>query len=54
MDARNRYNGSVESYNTLIDAYPTKWIARWFGFEKMDYFTLELATQREKPSLDFS
>lgn len=52
MNARDRFNDHIASYNTLVDAYPTKWIAGWYGFEKYDYFNLELATQREMPSVD--
>jgi len=51
MLARNRFNDNVASYNTLIDAFPSNLIARLFGFDKMEYFTLELATQREVPEI---
>ncbi len=52
MDARNRYNDNVARYNTLVDAYPSKWIAQWYGFDKYDYFTLELATERDRPKIE--
>lgn len=52
MLARNRFNDNIASYNTLVDSYPTNLIARWYGFEKYDYFNLELATQREIPTMD--
>lgn len=53
MQARSKFNNDVASYNTLIDSYPTNLIAKWYGFDKFDYFNLELATQRELPPMDF-
>ena len=50
--ARQKFNRAVGRYNTLIDSIPSNLIARKFGFTKVDYFTLELATQREVPSID--
>jgi LemA protein len=52
--ARNRYNSNVASFNTLIESFPAKFIARKYGFEKKNYFTLDLATQRELPEVEFS
>ncbi len=53
MQARNKLNDNVARYNTLIESYPTKWIATMYDFTKFEYFTLELATQRELPHIDF-
>ncbi len=53
MEARNRLNDNVARFNTLIESYPSNLIAKMYGFEKYDYFTLELATQREVPPMDF-
>ncbi len=53
MNARNQFNDNIARYNTLIEAYPTKWIASFYNFSKYEYFTLELATQREMPKMDF-
>jgi LemA protein len=52
--ARNRYNSYVGRFNTLVESFPAKFIARKCGFEKQNYFTLDLATQRELPEVDFS
>jgi LemA protein len=52
--ARNRYNSNVGRFNTLVESFPAKFIARKFGFEKQNYFALDLATQRELPEVDFS
>jgi LemA protein len=51
--ARNRYNRYVGRLNTQIESIPASLIARKFGFEKQNYFTLDLATQRELPQVDF-
>ena len=52
--ARNRYNSNVGIFNTLIESFPAKFIAVRYGFEKKHYFTLDLATQRELPEVNFS
>jgi LemA protein len=52
--ARIRYNSYVGKLNTLVESFPAAIIARKFGFEKQNYFTLDLATQRELPAVDFS
>jgi LemA protein len=52
--ARNQYNRYVGRLNTQIESIPANLIARKFGFEKQNYFTLDLATQRELPQVGFS
>jgi LemA protein len=52
--ARNRYNSYVARFNTLVESFPAIFIARKFGFEKQNYFALDLATQRELPEVEFS
>ena len=52
--ARTMYNYSVRKFNTLVESFPSSLIARKFGFTRQDYFSLELATQRELPEVDFS
>ena len=52
--ARNRYNSSVNKFNTLIESFPASLMAKKFRFEKHDYFSLDLATQRELPGIHFS
>lgn len=51
--ARVRYNEIVARLNTLIQSFPSSLIAAKFGFEKKDYFSLDLATQRELPKVHF-
>ena len=53
MKARESFNKNVSRYNMLVESYPSKWIASLYGFSKYEYFTLELATQREMPNLNF-
>ena len=52
--ARNRYNSGVAKFNTLVESFPAKFIARKYEFERKKYFILDLATQRELPEVDFS
>ena len=52
--ARNRYNSSVFKFNTLVESFPANFIAQKFGFQKQKYFSLDLATQRELPEVNFT
>jgi LemA protein len=52
--ARNRYNRSVNQFNTLVESFPASIIAGKFGFEKGHYFSLDLATRRELPEVHFA
>jgi hypothetical protein len=54
QNARNRYNSSVGRFNTLIESFSARFIAKKFGFEKRNYFSLDLVTQQELPEVDFS
>ena len=54
QNARNRFNGVVRRYNTLTESFPSSYIAGKYNFSKKEYFTLELSTQRELTSVDFS
>ena len=50
---RVSYNNIVGRLNTLVESFPANFIASRFGFEKRNYFTLDLATQRELPLVEF-
>lgn len=52
--ARRYYNGTVRELNILVDSFPSNVVARLFGYAHMDYFEIELATQRDSPALPFS
>lgn len=54
QQARNRYNSDVGKFNTLVESFPATFIAKKFGFEKKNYFSLDLATQREVPEVNFT
>jgi LemA protein len=54
QNTRNSYNFSVRKFNTLVESFPSSIVAKKFGFERQKYFSLELATQRELPDVDFS
>lgn len=51
--ARRYYNGTVRELNILVDSFPSNLVARLFGFAPMEYFEIELATQRLSPELPF-
>ena len=53
QDARVRYNQYVARLNTLVESFPSSFIAMKFGFQKQNYFSLDLATQRELPEVGF-
>ena len=52
--ARRYFNGTVRDLNILVDSFPSNLVARQFGFVPMEYFEIELATQRDSPALPFS
>lgn len=52
--SRQLFNYSVRKFNTLVESFPSSLVARIFGFERQSFFTLELATQRELPDVDFT
>lgn len=52
--ARVRYNNIVARLNTLVESFPACFIATRFGFKKQEYFSLDLATQRELPEVRFA
>jgi LemA protein len=52
QQARIHYNGAVRRLNTLLQQFPSNLIGRWFRFREAEYFSLELATQRETPAVE--
>ena len=52
--ARVRYNNIVARLNTMVESFPASFIAGRFGFTQKDYFSLDLATQRELPEIQFN
>ena len=51
---RNRYNGYISRFNTMVESFPSSLIAIKFAFEKQEYLNLELATERNMPDFSFS
>ncbi|WP_210489701.1 LemA family protein [Rufibacter aurantiacus] len=49
---RQKFNGSVQDYNTYIRAFPRNFFAGWFGFEKKGYFEAEAGAQKA-PTVQF-
>ena len=54
QQARTLFNEAVGRYNTQVESFPSSLIARKYNFPKATYFSLELATQREMPKVDFT
>ena len=52
--ARRYFNGTVRELNILVESFPSYLVARTLGFSLMEYFEIELATQRESPDLKLS
>ena len=50
---RDKFNRAVRSLNTLVEQFPSNIIARIFSFTRAEYFSLELATQRSLPEVEF-
>src|SRR5688572_24302444 len=51
--ARQHYNRSVSQYNEGLAVFPANMIAGMFNFQRMDFFELEDAVQREAPKVAF-
>ena len=54
QQARNYHNDYIARFNTAVESFPASLIAGKFNFEKQNYLTLALATQREMPDVSFS
>ncbi|MGC9048855.1 MAG: LemA family protein [Patescibacteria group bacterium] len=51
--ARRFYNGNVRDLNTMIESFPANLIASALGFQKMEFFEIEGAGEREAPKVNF-
>jgi LemA protein len=49
---RNKFNQTVQQYNTYIRSFPRNIYAGWFDFEKKGYFEAEAGAQKA-PSVQF-
>jgi LemA protein len=51
--SRRYYNGAVRNLNTMIESFPTNFIADFFKFAKAEFFEIGDAAAREVPKVDF-
>ncbi len=51
--SRRYYNGAVRSFNTMIESFPSNFVANFFRFVKAEFFDIGDAAQRETPKVDF-
>ena len=51
--SRRYYNGAVRNLNTMIESFPTNFIATQFKFTKAEFFEIGDAAAREVPKVDF-
>ena len=51
--SRRYYNGAVRNLNTMIESFPTNFVANYFKFEKAEFFEIGDAAAREVPKVDF-
>lgn len=49
--SRTDYNNAVRKYNTHVESFPSNLMASIFNFSSVDYFNLELTTQRDLPKI---
>ena len=50
--ARRYYNGSVRDNNNTVEGFPSLIVAKLFKFRLAEFFEIELASQRQAPSVD--
>jgi LemA protein len=51
--SRRYYNGAVRNLNTMIESFPSNFVANFFKFLKAEFFEISDAAQREVPKVDF-
>lgn len=52
--SRRYFNATVRELNILVESFPSNLVARLFRYAAMEYFEIELATQRESPEMRLS
>jgi len=53
QDARRYFNAVVRDFNTLVDSFPSLFVARLFGFSKREFFEIEDAQERANVKVTF-
>lgn len=51
--ARRYYNGTVRDLNTMIESFPSNFVANFFGFGKAKFFEVENSKDRAVPPVKF-
>lgn len=51
--SRRYYNGAVRTFNTMIESFPSNFVANFFRFVKAEFFDIGDVAQRETPKVDF-
>jgi LemA protein len=51
--ARRYYNGAVRNLNTMVESFPSNFVANQFRFEKREYFEIEEPGDRAVPKVTF-
>jgi len=51
--ARQAYNDSVMTYNTLRESFPNNFFAGWFNFQAAELLEIEDEVKREVPKVSF-
>ena len=51
--ARRYYNGAVRNLNTMVESFPSNFVANQFRFEKREYFEIEEPGDRAVPQVTF-
>lgn len=51
--SRRYYNGTVRENNTLVESFPSNFVANMYKFEKAKFFELENIAEREVPTVKF-
>jgi LemA protein len=52
--SRRYYNGAVRNLNTMIESFPTNFIANAFTFTKREFFEIEDPAARQVPKVEFN
>ncbi len=51
--SRRYYNGAVRNLNTMIQSFPSNFVANFFNFKGAEFFEIGDAAAREVPKVDF-
>jgi LemA protein len=51
--SRRYYNGAVRNLNTMIQSFPSNFVANFFKFTLAEFFEIGDAAAREVPKVDF-